>query len=35
MLTLTLASVVAEAAKEDPSIYERLSDAWTLGLAFF
>lgn len=33
MLTLTLASVVAEAAKEDPSIYERLSDAWTLGLA--
>ena len=33
MLTLTLASVVAEAAKEDPSIYERLNDAWTLGLA--
>lgn len=35
MLTLTLASVVAEAAKEDPSIFEPLNDAWTLGLAVF
>lgn len=33
MLTLTLASVVAEAAKDDPSVYERLNDAWTLGVA--